>query len=60
MRRRSDDNNDKDGSSAGSSIEAGLGRFLERNPRFFLYLTITLVGLLAVGIVIAKLLGEAR
>ena len=55
MKRPSDDNDDGRGSSSDSKLEAFLSGFLQRHPRFFLYVLIGLAVLVVVAVVLAKL-----
>jgi hypothetical protein len=55
MKRPSDDDDDRRASSPDSRLEAFLSGFLQRHPRFFLYVGIGLAVLVAVAIVVASL-----
>jgi hypothetical protein len=57
MKRPSDDGGSERPSSTDSKLEAFLSGFLQRNPRFFIYLTIAIIVLIVIGLVAAKFLG---
>ena len=53
MKRRP--SGDDSGSGAGGDkLEGALGRFLERHPKFFVWLTAGLVALVVVGLALSK------
>lgn len=56
MKRPSDDDGDQASTplTPDAKLEAFLGNFLKRNPRFFLYLTVALVALIIIALFIAK------
>ncbi len=60
MKRPSDDDDGARRSSPDSKVEEVLGRFLQKYPRFLLYLGIGVAGLVVVGLVLAKLSGAGR
>lgn len=51
------DDEPRGGSSPDERLEAFLGRFLARYPRFFLYLGLGLGALVVLGLVLAKVIG---
>lgn len=55
MKRPSDDDDDRRASSPDSRLEAFFSEFLQRHPRFFLYVGIGLAVLVVVAIAVAKL-----
>jgi len=58
MKRPSDDDGHQP-SSPDDQIEAFLGGFLQKHPRFFIYLGIGIIVLIIIGLCIAKLSGQA-
>ncbi len=54
MKRRPEDD-DRRHSSSGSGVEDRLRSFLNRNPRFFLYLGVALGTLCLLGLILAKM-----
>ena len=57
MKRPSDDDGNNRPSSSDSKLESFLTGFLQRRPRFFLYLTITIILLVVASLVLARYLG---
>ncbi|MHB8519491.1 MAG: hypothetical protein ACYDH9_01920 [Limisphaerales bacterium] len=53
MKRPSGDEAQR-GSSPDARLEALLNGFLQRHPRFFIYLVVAVVGLIIVALVVAK------
>ena len=56
MKRPSDDDGNRPPSNDGK-VEVFLSRFLQRHPRFFVYLTIALAILVIIALVLAKFSG---
>ena len=59
MRRRSEGEEERPSSPA-DSLEAGLSRFLQRNPRFFLYVGIGFGILVLVALAMVAFSGGSR
>ncbi|HEY6170035.1 MAG TPA: hypothetical protein VI454_18500 [Verrucomicrobiae bacterium] len=55
MKRSSDDDDDGRGSLSDSKVEAFLSGFLQRHPRFFIYVGIGLGVMVVAAIVVARL-----
>jgi hypothetical protein len=60
MKRPPDDDEDRRSSSSDSKLEAFLTGFLQRHPRFFLYVGIGLAVLVITAIVVAKLTTKSQ
>jgi hypothetical protein len=58
MKRPSDDDGERPSTPEGK-LEDFLSGFLQRHPRFFVYLGIALVVLIIVGLLLAKFSGKA-
>ena len=58
MKRPSDDDHRRE-SSSGSGAEEFFAQFLQRHPRFFIYVALGLAALVVVAIVVA-MLGRSR
>ena len=58
MKRPSDD--DDRGSSPDSKAEEFFSRFLRKNPRFFLYVSLAIGALIIIGLIIAKSTGPSQ
>ncbi len=54
MKRPSDDDADRRGSSSDSKLEDAISGFLRRNPRFFLYVGLGVGALVIAAIVVIK------
>ena len=60
MKRPSDDDDDRGAASSDSKLEAFLSGFLQRHPRFFLYVLIGLAVLVVAAIVVAKVTTKSQ
>jgi hypothetical protein len=60
MKRPSDEDDGEGRSSSESKAEEFISRFLQRHPRFFLYVGIGLGVLLVIGVIVAKFSGAGH
>jgi high-affinity Fe2+/Pb2+ permease len=60
MKRPSDDDDDRRASSSDSKAEEFLTRFLQRHPRFFIYVGVGLAALVVAAIIVAVLTNKSH